>query len=78
MSVQDAMVDAPELADDPDAEDTRSDSAPQQPWDPKKIRITTKNFTLREVVDQIQEQEIDLAPDFQRDFVFSLPRSSVE
>lgn len=59
-----------EPADEMDTEDTRSDSAPIKPWDPKKIRITTKNFTLREVVDQIQENEIDLAPDFQRDFVW--------
>lgn len=70
MPVQDSIIDVPDLADDLDAEDTRSDSAPQKPWDPKKIRITTKSFTLREVVDQIKEQEIDLAPDFQRDFVW--------
>lgn len=40
------------------------------PWDPDKIRITTKHFTLREVVDQIQDKDIDLAPDFQRDYVW--------
>lgn len=70
MSAQDSMFDVPDLDDDLDAEDTRSDSAPQKPWDPKKIRITTKTFTLREVVEQIKEREIDLAPDFQRDFVW--------
>lgn len=53
-----------------DEEDTSSGGAAPKPWDPKKIRITTKNFTLREVVDQIKEKEIDLAPDFQRDFVW--------
>jgi len=51
-------------------EDTGAGSAAVKPWDPKKIRITTKNFTLREVADQINDKDIDLAPDFQRDFVW--------
>jgi len=41
-----------------------------KPWDPGKIRITTKSFTLREVVDQIDEDDIDLSPDFQREYVW--------
>lgn len=41
-----------------------------KPWDPGKIRITTKVFSIRDVVDQISDQDIDLAPDFQRDFVW--------
>jgi Protein of unknown function DUF262 len=41
-----------------------------KPWDPGKIRITTKAFSLRDVVDQIREAEVDLSPDFQRDFVW--------
>jgi len=41
-----------------------------KPWDPAKIRITTKNFTLREICSQIAAGEIDLAPDFQRAFVW--------
>ncbi|WP_350015591.1 DUF262 domain-containing protein [Rhodanobacter sp. IGA1.0] len=52
-----------------DEEDTsRFDQV--KPWNPAKIRITTKNFSLREVVDQIAQKEIDLAPDFQRDYVW--------
>jgi len=51
-------------------EDTGSGGAAVKPWDPKKIRISTKNFTLREVVDQINEGDIDLTPDFQRDYVW--------
>jgi hypothetical protein len=70
MSAQESTLDSSESHDDLEAEDTRSDSLPIKPWDPKKIRITTKNFTLREVVEQINEKEIDLAPDFQRDFVW--------
>lgn len=46
----------------------RSDSI--KPWDPGKIRITTKSFTLREVVDQINDRDIDLSPDFQREYVW--------
>lgn len=42
-----------------------------KPWDPKLIRITTKNFTIREIYSQIDEGELDLAPDFQRSFVWS-------
>lgn len=40
------------------------------PWDPSKIRITTKYFSLREAVAQIQVGDIDLSPDFQRDYVW--------
>jgi hypothetical protein len=42
-----------------------------KPWDPKQIRITTKTFSIREVYSQIVEGETDLAPDFQRDFVWN-------
>ncbi len=41
-----------------------------KPWDPAKIRITTQSFTLREVVDQINDHDIDLSPDFQREYVW--------
>lgn len=41
-----------------------------KPWDPKQIRITTKNFTIREIFSQIENDELDLAPDFQRSFVW--------
>lgn len=56
-------------ADIVDDEDVSGDSF-NKPWDPGKIRITTKNFSLRDIVDQISEKEIDLSPDFQRDFVW--------
>ena len=41
-----------------------------KPWDPQKIRVTTKNFSLREIVTQIGLKDIDLSPDFQREFVW--------
>ncbi len=53
-----------------DDESTESTYSAVKPWDPKKIRITTKTFTLREVVDQINDGDIDLAPDFQREYVW--------
>lgn len=51
-------------------EDTSNGENYIRPWDPAKIRITTKNFSLREIVEQIDSNEIDLAPDFQREFVW--------
>jgi Protein of unknown function DUF262 len=53
-----------------DEEDVTSGGVNLDPWDPTKIRITTKSFSLRDVVDQIAEKDIDLAPDYQRDFVW--------
>jgi hypothetical protein len=53
-----------------DAEDTSGGSEDVKPWDPGKIRITTKAFSLRDVVDQIRDEEIDLSPDFQREYVW--------
>ena len=53
-----------------DDEDTSSELILVKPWDPSKIRITTKSFSLRDVVDQIEDKEIDLSPDFQREYVW--------
>jgi hypothetical protein len=41
-----------------------------QPWDPDLIRVHTKHFSLRQIVDMIQDGDIDLAPDFQRLYVW--------
>ena len=41
-----------------------------EPWDPEKIRVHTKHYSLRQVVDMITDLDIDLAPDFQRQFVW--------
>lgn len=56
------------LIDDEDA--TFDHEGGLKPWDPGKIRITTKSFSLRDVVDQINDGDIDLAPDFQRGYVW--------
>lgn len=38
----------------------------KRPWNPESIRVTTKNFSLRNILDLITEGSLDLAPDFQR------------
>lgn len=51
-------------------EDRGNEAPPAKPWDPSKVRVGTKTFSLRQIVDEIQEGAIDLAPDFQRDYVW--------
>lgn len=53
-----------------DSEDLSGHPATIKPWDPGKIRITTQSFTLREIVEQIRDEDIDLSPDFQREYVW--------
>ena len=36
------------------------------PWDPEQIRVSTRNFSLRNMIDLIAEGGLDLALDFQR------------
>jgi hypothetical protein len=52
------------------SEEAGGHSGSIKPWDPSKIRITTKSFTLREIVGQIEDNDIDLSPDFQREYVW--------
>ncbi len=47
-----------------------------EPWDPEKIRIQTKHYSLRNVVDMIADGDIDLAPDFQRNYVWNARQRS--
>jgi hypothetical protein len=54
-----------------EVEDIGGRPADAKPWDPSRIRISTKPFSLRQVVDMIQDGDIDLAPDFQRLFVWN-------
>ncbi|WP_054816540.1 DUF262 domain-containing protein [Nocardia arizonensis] len=46
------------------------DEAPIRPWDPEKIRVSTKSFALRNVMDMIDGGDLELAPDFQRNRVW--------
>ena len=56
--------------------DDSSGTDEPEPWDPEKIRIHTKHYSLRQVVDMIHEKDIDLAPDFQRGFVWKARQRS--
>ncbi|MFW0772951.1 DUF262 domain-containing protein [Paenarthrobacter nitroguajacolicus] len=47
-----------------------------KPWDPEKIRVTTKTFSLRHILDMIDSGDLDLAPDFQRKFVWKAKQKS--
>lgn len=38
----------------------------KRPWEPESIRVSTKTFSLRNILDLISEGSLDLAPDFQR------------
>ncbi|MGH3693302.1 MAG: DUF262 domain-containing protein [Pseudonocardiaceae bacterium] len=40
------------------------------PWDLKHIRVSTKSFSIRNVIDLIDDSSLELAPDFQRRFVW--------
>lgn len=46
------------------------------PWDPEKIRVATKQFSVRNILDLIDEDGIELAPDFQRNRVWQLRQKS--
>ena len=56
--------------------DDASGTEEPEPWDPEKIRIHTKHYSLRQVVDMIREGDIDLAPDFQRQYVWKARQRS--
>ena len=47
-----------------DSESFTSDS--MKPWDPAAIRVDPKTFSLKQVIDMIEDGDIQLAPDFQR------------
>ena len=68
-----APVSLANLADDPDIEqeDELEFQDIVRPWDPESIRVGTNNFSLRNMIDLIAEEGLDLAPDFQRLKVWS-------
>lgn len=46
------------------------------PYDPDKIRVDNKTFSLRQIYDMILSEDIDLSPDFQRKLVWDKKRKS--
>ena len=51
--------------------DTMPAEIDSDPYDPKKIRVESKFFPVYQVNDMILDGEIDLSPDFQREFVWT-------
>lgn len=54
-------------ADDGENEETEKIN----PYDPKLIRVDTKNFSIGQVNQMIVDGDIDISPDFQRGFVWT-------
>lgn len=48
----------------------------ETPYDPDKIRVDTKNFSLHQIYDMINRGDINLTPDFQRNLVWDNQRKS--
>lgn len=48
----------------------------QSPYDPEKIRVETKSFSLKQIMEMIEDGDLDLSPDFQRNFVWDITRKS--
>lgn len=57
---------------DVEAEIDGADEERDLPWAPDDIRVSSRNFSLRNVLDMIEEEELELAPDFQRNQVWKL------
>lgn len=47
-----------------------------KPWRPEEIRVSTKQFSLRNILDFIDEESLELAPDFQRNRVWKAQQKS--
>ncbi len=52
------------------------DETEETPYDPEKIRVDTKQLSLRQVYDMMELEDIDLTPDFQRNLVWDDLRKS--
>jgi len=57
-------------------EDNEGDTIEEKPYDPELIRVDTKTFSLRQIFEMISNGDIDLTPDFQRNFVWDNKRKS--
>jgi len=52
------------------------DEMEDTPYDPEKIRVDTKQLSIRQVYDMMNVDDIDLTPDFQRNLVWNELRQS--
>jgi Protein of unknown function DUF262. len=59
-----------------EAELDDGESGITRPWNPDDIRVGTKQFSLRNILDLIDDQDLELAPDFQRHRVWKIRQKS--
>jgi hypothetical protein len=59
-----------------ETEPENDQSSPVRPWDPSDIRVSTKQFSLRNILDLIDDGDLELAPDFQRNQVWKARQKS--
>jgi hypothetical protein len=57
-------------------EEEKGQRAKIDPYDPELIRVDPKTFSLRQVLDMIDDTDLELAPDFQRLKVWNLKQKS--
>ncbi|MEU0689297.1 GmrSD restriction endonuclease domain-containing protein [Streptomyces uncialis] len=61
-----------------EVEDTGDDQVLiKRPWRPEQIRVSTSAFSLRNILDLIEEESLELAPDFQRGQVWGASQKSL-
>ncbi|MGW0787416.1 DUF262 domain-containing protein [Streptomyces sp. NPDC002911] len=67
-----------DTATDVEAEAENDDALPDiaRPWNPEQIRVNTRQFSLRNALDMIDDESLELAPDFQRGRVWKLGQKS--
>ncbi len=76
MSEEAGLLDIVEEYDENQAQNVEAESGEtfhdiDRPWNPESIRVSTKSFSLRNMLDAIDENSLDLAPEFQRLRVWS-------
>ena len=58
-------------------ENTEADFAEEHsPFNPEEIKVHAKSFSLRLISDMIDDDDINLSPDFQRNFVWNSAQKS--
>lgn len=57
-------------------EDTEIEDDDETPYDPDKIRVDTKTFSLHQIYEMIKRGDINLTPDFQRNLVWDSQKKS--
>lgn len=66
------------LLDNVDFADETFENASENvtPYNPEKIRVEPKSFSIRQIAEMIADGDLDISPDFQRNFVWDPIRKS--